>query len=228
MGGSQMVLAVGWAALVAAASACSQARPSEGTAETGLNSDTCRACHGSAESPAPPRDLAGNFDPSVIGVGAHEAHLFAEHSLSAPIACADCHRVPTHLHSPGHLDHPLPADVSFTGLAVADSAASTWSHTTASCSATYCHGGGAALSTDASGGLNRTPVWTAGASQVYCGSCHGIPPRDATHNSLRITIGDCYRCHAGTVDRAGNIILSGPPDARTSLHVNGVIDVQAP
>jgi predicted CxxxxCH...CXXCH cytochrome family protein len=224
MDACRFVCAIATVMLVAA---CSEARPFDGDAGIGLNSDTCRACHGSAQSAAPPRDVAGNFDESAIGVGAHQAHLQAEHGISAPIACSTCHVVPTHLDSPGHIDHPLPAYVEFGGLAVADSASPSWSHARASCSATYCHGNGASLARDASAGLNRTPIWTAGSSQVYCGSCHGIPPRDPTHDSLSIGITDCYRCHAGTVDRGGNILVSGPEDARTSLHVNGVVDVQA-
>ena len=213
-------------ALACIAAACSEGRPlATQTPDAVLASDSCRACHGSPQSPAPPRDLQGNFDTSAIGVGAHQAHLTGAHSLTTPIACDECHRVPTELHSPGHLDHPLPAQVTFGQLAVADGAAPTWSHSRATCSATYCHGNGMALSRDTTPNLVRAPVWTAGGSQLFCGSCHGIPPRDATH-SLNIDIGDCYRCHAGTVDPAGNIIFSGP--ARTSLHINGVVDVQSP
>ncbi len=227
MGVPGTTLAVLSGALVCGAIGCSEARPFENEGDAGLFSEACRACHGSSLSPAPPRDLAGSFDTSSIGVGAHRAHLTAAHSLSAPVACGDCHRVPTQLHSPGHLDDPPPAEVIFSGLSVADTASAAWDRSAATCSGTYCHGGGRSLSADTAPGLNRVPVWTAGSSQIYCGSCHGAPPKDATH-ALNIDLGDCFRCHAGTIDRAGNILLSGPPDARASLHINGVVDVQSP
>lgn len=228
MHASGTIVAVLTGALAIGASACSEARPLElENGDAGLASDTCRTCHGSPQSPAPPRDLAGSFDTTAIGVGAHQAHLTGEHSLTSPIACSDCHLVPTSLHSPGHLDHPLPAQLTFSGLAVAEGAAPAWDHGAATCSATYCHGGGASLATDTSPGMTRAPVWTAGSSQVYCGSCHGIPPRNPTHSGLTIGLTDCYRCHAGTIDRAGNLLVGGPP-ARISLHINGVVDVQSP
>ncbi len=181
---------------------------------------TCTSCHGSAQSPAPPRDLAGNTSASFRGVGAHQAHLFGKVVISAPIACATCHLVPAEVGSQGHLDHPLPAEVTFSGLAVADGAAPTWSGT--SCSNTYCHGGGTKLATDTAAAL-RTPAWTLGGTQVFCGSCHGSPPANAAHAGIAFP--DCARCHPSTVNAAGGIIVSGPPDARTSFHINGAIDV---
>jgi hypothetical protein len=36
---------------------------------------------------------------------------------------------------------------------------------------------------------------------------------------------DCSSCHPRTVDPAGVVIVSGPPGAETSAHINGVIDV---
>lgn len=50
----------------------------------------CSSCHGSSDSPAPPRDLEGQSDPTRRGVGAHRAHLRASHRLSKPVACASC------------------------------------------------------------------------------------------------------------------------------------------
>jgi predicted CxxxxCH...CXXCH cytochrome family protein len=181
---------------------------------------TCSSCHGSAQSPAPPRDLSGSSIPSARGVGAHQAHLFGKTLISAPIACETCHHVPAKVDSPGHLDHPRPATVTFSGLALADGATPAWNG--ASCSATYCHGGGTKLAGDPAASL-RTPVWTLGTSQVFCGSCHGAPPGTAVHAG--ITFPDCARCHTSTVDPTGLILISGPPDARTSTHINGVIDV---
>ena len=180
---------------------------------------SCSSCHGSAQSPAPPRDLAGDTSSSALGVGAHQAHLFGKTGISAPIPCATCHPVPTQVDSPGHLDHPLPATVTFSGLATADSAAPVWNGT--SCAGSYCHGGGAKLSGDTNAALH-TPAWTLGTSQAFCGSCHGAPPSIGPHNG--IVFPNCSGCHPRTVDAFGNIIVSGPPDARTSFHINGVID----
>jgi predicted CxxxxCH...CXXCH cytochrome family protein len=180
---------------------------------------TCISCHGSAQSVAPPRDASGNTSTSARGVGAHQAHLSGKTFISAPIACSVCHRVPADVSSPGHLDDLRPAEVTFSGLALADGAQPTWKD--ASCS-TYCHGGGAKLAGDTAAKL-RTPVWTLGTSQAFCGSCHGIPPSSVAHAG--VVFPDCARCHSTTATPTGGIVVSGPPGARTSTHINGVIDV---
>jgi predicted CxxxxCH...CXXCH cytochrome family protein len=194
----------------------------DGVVQVGDNSGTCSACHGSPQSPAPPRDLSGNTSPSALGVGAHQAHLSGAQEISAPIACSACHEVPAEVHSPGHIDHPLPATVTFSGLAVNDGASPTWDRGSATCSSTYCHGGGVKMAADTAFKL-RKPVWTLGTSQAFCGSCHGLPPATAAHAG--ITFPDCNRCHSSSVAANGGIIVSGPPGARTSTHLNGAIDV---
>jgi predicted CxxxxCH...CXXCH cytochrome family protein len=183
---------------------------------------TCTSCHGNSQSqsPAPPRSLTGDTSSSSTGVGAHQAHLFGHIVISAPIACSACHQVPANVGSPGHLDTLRPAEVIFSGLAVADSANPTWNET--SCSSTYCHGGGAKLSGDTKA-LLQTPAWTLGSSQVFCGSCHGVPPSTGPHAG--VVYPNCSGCHPRTVTPGGAIIVSGPPEARTSFHINGVIDV---
>lgn len=185
----------------------------------GDGSATCSSCHGSAQSDAPPNDLSGNTNPSARGVGAHQAHLIGKTFISAPIACSVCHQVPATIESPGHLDHLRPATVTFSGLALADGATPTWNG--ASCSNSYCHGGGQKLANDTAFQL-RTPVWTL-TSQAFCGSCHGFPPSTPAHSG--VVFPDCARCHANTVGPSGTILISGPPGARTSTHINGVIDV---
>jgi predicted CxxxxCH...CXXCH cytochrome family protein len=184
---------------------------------------TCSSCHGSAQSPAPPRDLSGNTSPSARGVGAHQAHLFGRTFLSAPIACSACHQVPAEVGSAGHVDHLRPATVVFSGLAIADGATPIWNGI--SCCNSYCHGGGSKLADDKAFKL-RTPVWTQGVSEAFCGSCHGLPPANAAHAG--IVYPDCARCHPATVNASGGIIVSGSPGAITSTHINGVIDVVTP
>jgi predicted CxxxxCH...CXXCH cytochrome family protein len=183
-------------------------------------STTCTSCHGSAQTPAPPRDVSGNTSASARGVGAHQAHVLGKTFISAAIACSACHQVPASVDSPGHIDHPRAVTVTFSGLAVAGGATPAWNGT--SCTNSYCHGGGQDLAGDTAFQL-RAPVWTLGTSQAFCGSCHGVPPSTAVHAGVAFP--DCARCHANTVSPTGTILISGPPDARTSTHINGVIDV---
>jgi predicted CxxxxCH...CXXCH cytochrome family protein len=157
----------------------------------------CNSCHGSATSNAPPMDLEGNQFTTAIGVGAHQAHLQASSHISAPIPCATCHLVPTAVDSPGHIDMPPPAVVT---------AALGWDHDAQTCASSYCHG-------------TSRPVWTS-TGQVFCGSCHGIPPSDAPHTPA-MTLTSCASCHPGTVDAFGNIIVTNG----TSEHINGHVDL---
>jgi predicted CxxxxCH...CXXCH cytochrome family protein len=187
----------------------------------------CNGCHGDATSPAPPRDLTGGTLTTALGVGAHRAHLEAPSRLRGPMACTECHRVPTTIGETGHLDSPLPAEVFPVGsgvLARADGAVPVWDRITATCSGSYCHGDGAQLAADTSPGRLTTPMWTASTGQVFCGSCHGLPPTTPAHTPT-MTLGDCATCHPRTVDGFGNILLGGTPGAVTSEHLDGDVDV---
>ena len=132
----------------------------------------CDGCHGSAQSPAPPTDLAGNKTIDAIGVGAHQAHLNST-TLRGPISCDTCHVVPQTVTDPGHL-LPSPAPVN------ADVA---WDRNSQTCG-TWCHG---------SVWGHTSPVWTTQGG-AYCGSCHGIPPTDFPHQPS-MTLGACASCH---------------------------------
>jgi predicted CxxxxCH...CXXCH cytochrome family protein len=150
----------------------------------------CSGCHGSATSPAPPSDLSGNTFTTAIGVGAHQAHLQSQ--ISAPIACATCHLVPSAIDSPGHIDTPSPAEV----VAIVG-----WDRTTQTCTAS-CHG-------------PARPAWTS-SGQVTCGSCHGLPPADASH-SPTMTIASCTSCHPD-VDSFGSFTnVSAHADGNVDL-----------
>ncbi|MFL5291678.1 MAG: CxxxxCH/CxxCH domain c-type cytochrome, partial [Myxococcales bacterium] len=191
----------------------------------GDGTGSCSGCHGNAKNPAPPFDLSGHTTPDALGVGAHQAHLTNSQRLTAPIACSSCHVVPAAIESPGHLDTSLPAEVTFSGLAVADSARPAWDRTTATCASSYCHGGGQSLAADTNFKL-RKPVWTLGVSQAFCGSCHGAPPSTPAHRDVNpFDFRKCSDCHPNTIARDGSIIVSGPPGAQTSRHINGRIDV---
>jgi hypothetical protein len=67
------------------------------------------------------------------------------------------------------------------------------------------------------------PVWTT-TGNVFCGSCHGIPPADSSHQPTW-TLAICVNCHFQTVNAFGAILLTtGPGGTTTSLHMNGVVN----
>lgn len=161
----------------------------DGAVQLGRSEEGCRGCHGTPEAPAP-EDRG------------HRVHLAPELGLRGPIACSDCHLVPEAIRSPGHIDSALPAEVfpaeiAAVSLAFARGARPAFEQGT--CAGTYCHG-------------DVTPEWTRGTTA--CGSCHGIPPRDAAHDP-GIGIGDCATCHGSAVDPFGN---------PRSEHLDGNVD----
>jgi predicted CxxxxCH...CXXCH cytochrome family protein len=134
--------------------------------------------------------------------GAHLGHTEALHALTGKISCESCHVVPATLTAAGHLD-AAPAEVTL-------KAGGTFNGGDKSCAAVGCHGG-------------TQVAWNAGPSAAACGSCHGIPPNNGAHFST-LTLTDCVRCHAQTVDGFGNIkIVDG-----MSTHINGRTDIVAP
>lgn len=170
-------------------------------------SDECSVCHGSLESPAPPRDLKESVETSSRGVGAHQTHLSGG-IFSAPVKCNECHVVPKAVISEGHVDSDLPAEVTFGDLARKNKSNPFWNGST--CGNTYCHG--AALS----GGSNRWPIWTqVDGTQAVCGSCHGIPPESPHPENS-----DCKICHS-------EVISTGLTIHNRSLHINGVVNVDS-
>ncbi len=199
-----------------------------GEVTVGDGSGECTGCHGNADSPAPPRDLNGETSATLVTVGAHRAHLTANR-LRGPVPCDFCHLVPDDVSAPGHLDSTLPAEVfpddpGFDSLGLADGATIVWERGAATCTTPYCHGGGDSLSADVTVGLVRSPDWTLGPSQAFCGACHGLPPDNGMHiGGLAIT--DCVACHPSTVDAVGAIVITGPVGEETSTHINGEIDV---
>ncbi|MBS1118275.1 MAG: cytochrome family protein, partial [Deltaproteobacteria bacterium] len=165
----------------------------------------CNGCHGSLTSNAPPTDTAGNTSTAVRGVGAHQNHLATSNRFK-PVACADCHLVPAAATAIGHLDSPLPAELTFSVRAGTTTA---WDG--AKCSNNYCHG------STLSGGSVTAPVWTqVDGLQSDCTSCHGAPP-PAPHPQLA----ECGQCH-DTMTPGGGLTIT---DA--SRHVDGNVDVNS-
>lgn len=159
----------------------------------------CTDCHGSADGPAPPRDLSGEVATTARGVGAHQAHL-AGGDWHVPMDCAACHRVPGSVAAAGHMDDDGRAEVVFGARAGADGVSPTWNGNTCT---VYCHG--ASLP----GGSASRPVWTrVGDGQTTCEGCHGNPP-PAPHPP--VSPGECAPCH---------------PDPRADdRHVDGTLDL---
>jgi predicted CxxxxCH...CXXCH cytochrome family protein len=176
---------------------------------------SCTACHGS-QNPAPPLDLAGETATSAAGVGAHQTHVRGT-ATSRAVPCAECHIVPEHVLDPGHLDSALPAEVIFSGAALAYGATPLFSNGV--CTNTACHG---AVFPDgnASGGTNTAPKWTqVDGTQARCGSCHALPP-PAPHPYVALNP-VCNACHEDIA-----------PDNKTflfpDLHGDGVVTFTVP
>ena len=171
----------------------------------------CSNCHGDGTSPAPPRNLSGQADTSLLSVGAHRAHLVqsASSTFHAAILCSSCHLVPEETGAPGHLDDgDNRAELTFGGLATAGGAVPTMNED-GSCSNVYCHG------STLGGGSLKEPVWTqVDGTQRECGTCHGAPP-PAPHPEG----GQCGSCHP-SMSASDNTTFLDP-----SLHINGVVDL---
>ncbi len=170
----------------------------------------CSTCHGSSVNAAPPKAVNGSVSTAYIGVGAHQAHLLAN-SITLPVACDECHHLPTDL-----LSHPdplgRPAAVDFGIRASLHGATPVWDRTTASCSNVYCHGA------QLSGAADRpVPIWTQVAGkQPSCTFCHGDPPA-GNHPNLS----DCYTCH-------GDVVSPNETITNLSLHIDGNVQFYVP
>lgn len=172
----------------------------------------CNSCHG-GENAAPPRDVEGNLDTSVPGVGAHQAHVVGS-GLSRPVPCDECHQPINEVDDPGHVDSQLPAELSFSGVATAYGA--TPRYEDGSCKNSYCHGADFQDDRDSGGALTE-PAWTnSDGSPAACGSCHGLPP-PIGHPQ----VDDCSSCHRNV--RPDNVSFFEP-----TLHVNGVAETVIP
>jgi predicted CxxxxCH...CXXCH cytochrome family protein len=167
----------------------------------------CAGCHGDNGDPTPPRAVDGTTSTSSIGVGAHQPHMRGS-SLAGPVACSECHPLPTKADGTEHPD-PLgrPAVVEFGVLATHASANPVWNRSARTCAGTYCHG---ATLRDAA--KRPPPVWV-DSSPLACDSCHGNPP-PPTHPEGS----DCETCH-GQVVAAGGVIKN------PMLHVDGIVQV---
>jgi predicted CxxxxCH...CXXCH cytochrome family protein len=201
--------------------------------------ESCNTCHGTfsavasdSSSWAPGRSIAGDTSTTSRGVGAHQFHLKAAiMDLSNPVACNNCHSVPSSVYVQGHFDSPLPAPVTFVNQlskTVSEGIAPSpvYDPQSLTCNNTYCHGNWQirksnsafkfAYSDSVISGSRYAPVWTGGDSQDACGSCHGMPP--AGHADFGSSVSTCTSCHYLDPSKQ-----SGPLDKST--HINGKIDL---
>ncbi len=196
--------------------------------------EACNTCHGDFSNPeriAPPRDINGNVSTTEISVGAHSKHLY-DNTFGKAVLCSTCHKVPSSVYAPGHLDSSLPAEVQLTGMAKINQASdAAYNADDATCSNTYCHGNFAfykdsarsentfIYTADKMVGNNKTVIWNkVDGSQDQCGSCHGLPPQG--HLGFgQWGLNTCISCHYGVVDENGKIIDK-------NKHINGVINVR--
>ena len=159
----------------------------------------CNSCHGSALNAAPPSGTRGESLTTTLAVGAHQQHLAAG-GVSNPIACSECHIPPA---SMSHKDGT--AQVTFGTLAATGGALPAWNRSTASCSASYCHG------QFPGGNTFNAPVWTVvNGTQAACGTCHGAPPPPPHDPST-----NCAACHPGYTATSVDL----------AQHLNGRVDV---
>jgi predicted CxxxxCH...CXXCH cytochrome family protein len=176
--------------------------------------ENCTTCHGNVNA-APPKDLSGNTSRTARGVGAHQIHLTGS-SLSSPIACTQCHVVPTQMSSPGHIDGTNGAEVRFDTTSVFYRANATYSN--GSCANTYCHG-------NFNNGNSLTMSWTdTSSTAAACGTCHGDVTKTTLEEKAFPKSGHpstdskhCSTCHRAVVDASMNII-------NPSRHINGKVD----
>ena len=182
----------------------------------------CNSCHGNGASNAPPVALNSETSTTYIGVGAHQEHLNA-HNLRDPIACTECHLVPTTVQQEGHIDHTITPEITWGPLATSLGANPAWNRSSATCSSTYCHGGG--LLPNARG-TNSTPTWTTvDQSQVTCSSCHGYPPSIQPHYGSMGSNNLCYNCHMDSGSARSTIQNQPQIDHSTGLHMDGALQL---
>ncbi|MCC7386162.1 MAG: hypothetical protein IT384_30235 [Deltaproteobacteria bacterium] len=196
--------------------------PQDASAAGDAGFGACSFCHGSVENAAPPRDVTGNWDPTVgAAIGAHQAHLTPS-IWHRDVACEDCHLVPI---LPG-IDRTVPTHMN--GRPDLDfgprSQGGRYDTSTNGCGGVYCHG--ATLRGDAPGpASNREPTWTRlGGTEDACGqACHTLPPGGG-HPAVT---GGCEACHGESIARFDSTTPSASSWTNEELHINGQVEVAA-
>ena len=205
---------------------------------------TCTKCHGVKTAPgaytldkaAPGSggtgvDTAGDTATTDQQVGVHQAHLEAPRAYSNPIACNECHTVPSVFDSIGHIYDGLndtthvEAEVPLAGtLATTNprSVAGTPTYTPSTCSNVYCHDYSRFNQGYPDDGVAPDPVtvptWNAtilDGTSNDCHRCHGYPPGTGHPNP----VSDCNSCH-------DHVATGANPTSFlvVATHVNGLVE----
>ena len=133
---------------------------------------------------------------------------------SRAVPCAECHVVPKAVFDVGHIDSELPAELLFSGTALAYRGQPQFR--AGKCEDSGCHGA-IFPQEHPSGGTNTTPVWTkVDGTQASCGSCHGLPPPPP-----HLINSACHTCHQ---DMAADDVSFTHPE----LHVDGQVTFEVP
>jgi predicted CxxxxCH...CXXCH cytochrome family protein len=197
--------------------------------EAGYQLSACSGCHGTDLAGGPAKVSCMTCHPQGVTTcgtchsrlpAAHQAHTKGT-TQGKSFACTECHPQRFSWMDPGHVFEAdgsvrtTPARVEFGALANLSPIPSlrmspaSFDPASKQCSAVYCHGG---AFSDASA-RNVSPLWSAGAPDAACGTCHGIPP--AGHDPKLVR---CVLCHNRSVTDAQKLVVGG-------LHVNGKRDV---
>lgn len=180
----------------------------------------CTFCHGGADNStgAPPEDIDDQLE--GVSFAAHSAHV-VDTELHRAFGCEQCHQVPADALSAGHFmvgdDSPGEAELDFSG----GLSAAGFYEGGASCSSLYCHGNG----------YSELGGWSEADGAPGCGDCHAYygastsawqdqSGKHDTHAGEREE--GCVSCHPATAGADSASI------ADTSLHLNGVTDVELP
>ena len=179
----------------------------------------CATCHGDPGRAGdtllratPPRDTRGNTEPAALGVGVHLTHV-AGTERSRPVACAECHEVPSDDDPLHHVEQPPTTRVVFSGVALANRAEPQYAE--GRCAEVPCHGN-QSRDGNAFGGSNPSPSWTASGTVADCTACHGVPP-PAPHPQGTLICAGCHRD-----------IAEDQHFLRPDLHVDGLLTFTLP
>jgi len=184
--------------------------------------DQCTQCHGQLVA-GPATDIQkapggagvdtnGDSINTDAQVGAHQVHL--NPTMSKVVACSACHTVPGTVTAAGHIDSALPAELTFSGLALGglDGQAAV---TPGSCATTYCHDGNAFKNGGIWDNGTLAPTWNdptfVTGVAADCDNCHGYPPAGG-----HIANSNCITCHDNV--NANNISF-----VDNNLHVDGIV-----
>ncbi len=195
--------------------------------------EACNTCHGNFSEPgqiAPPKDVAGNSDPTVPGVGAHQAHLDSTMTIFAnPVSCTECHTVYDDVFVEGHLENSN-SDIAWGALATTvtnESSTSNYDsnrdpitpepvYSDVSCANTYCHGN------FKNGNTENVVSWIGGSDEAKCGTCHGDPESGSPlPGGTHFANPSCEFCHADVVAKVGD----NYEIIDKAKHINGKLNV---